>query len=243
MTKKGLNQNAKYVQEFIDIIEPNFIFENKPINRFKIVKDSEKKVVQDNLDKKTKLQELKRKINSIDDLNLKDNAKNLILGDGNIDSPIMLIGETPGDLEDNSGYSFQGNVGELLKKMLLAINVKKEKIYTAYSINFRPPDDRKPTSKEIKRYSIFIKEHITIIDPKIIILMGSTAMEAVTGINDKISLERGNWKEIILNNKTYPLIISFSPSYLIRFPENKKYSWEDLKKIKRKIEDLNIKVE
>ena len=242
MTKKGLNQNAKYVQEFIDIIEPNFIFENKPINRFKIVKDSEKKVVQNNLDKKTKLQELKRKINSIDDCNLKDNAKNLILGDGNIDSPIMLIGETPGDLEDNSGYSFQGNVGELLKKMLLAINVKKEKIYTAYSINFRPPDDRKPTSKEIKRYSIFIKEHITIIDPKIIILMGSTAMEAVTGINDKISLERGNWKEIILNNKTYPLIISFSPSYLIRCPENKKYSWEDLKKIKRKIEDLNIKV-
>ena len=243
MTKKGLNQNAKYVQEFIDIIEPNFIFENKPINRFKIVKDSEKKVVQNNLDKKTKLQELKRKINSIDDCNLKDNAKNLILGDGNIDSPIMLIGETPGDLEDNSGYSFQGNVGELLKKMLLAINVKKEKIYTAYSINFRPPDDRKPTSKEIKRYSIFIKEHITIIDPKIIILMGSTAMEAVTGINDKISLERGNWKEIILNNKTYPLIISFSPSYLIRFPENKRYSWEDLKKIKRKIEDLDIKVQ
>ena len=242
MTKKGLNQNAKYIQDLIDIIEPNFIFENKPINRFKIVKDSEKKVVQDNLDKKTKLQELKRKINSIDDCNLKDNAKNLILGDGNIDSPIMLIGETPGDLEDNSGYSFQGDVGELLKKMLLAINVKKEKIYTAYSINFRPPDDRKPTSKEIKRYSIFIKEHITIIDPKIIILMGSTAMEAVTGINDKISLERGNWKEIILNNKTYPLIISFSPSYLIRFPENKKYSWEDLKKIKRKIEDLNIKV-
>ena len=242
MTKKGLNQNAKYVQEFIDIIEPNFIFENKPINRFKIVKDSEKKVIQNNLDKKTKLQELKRKINSIDDCNLKDNAKNLILGDGNIDSPIMLIGETPGDLEDNSGYSFQGNVGELLKKMLLAINVKKEKIYTAYSINFRPPDDRKPTSKEIKRYSIFIKEHITIIDPKIIILMGSTAMEAVTGINDKISLERGNWKEIILNNKTYPLIISFSPSYLIRFPENKRYSWDDLKKIKRKIEDLNIKV-
>ena len=242
MTKKGLNQNAKYVQDLIDIIEPNFIFENKPINRFKIVKDSEKKVVQNDLDKKTKLQELKRKINSIDDCNLKDNAKNLILGDGNIDSPIMLIGETPGDLEDNSGYSFQGNVGELLKKMLLAINVKKEKIYTAYSINFRPPDDRKPTSKEIKRYSIFIKEHITIIDPKIIILMGSTAMEAVTGISDKISLERGNWKEIILNNKTYPLIISFSPSYLIRFPENKRYSWEDLKKIKRKIEDLNIKV-
>ena len=72
--------------------------------------------------------------------------------------------------------------------------------------------------------------------------MGNTAMEAVTGTSDKISLERGNWKEIILNSKTYPLMITFSPSYLIRFPENKKYSWDDLKKIKRKIEDLNIKV-
>ena len=70
--------------------------------------------------------------------------------------------------------------------------------------------------------------------------MGSSAMEAVTGINGKISSERGKWKEVILRNKTYPLIISFSPSYLIRFPENKKYSWEDLKKIKNKITEMKI---
>ena len=72
--------------------------------------------------------------------------------------------------------------------------------------------------------------------------MGSTAMEAVTGLNGRISGERGKWKEIILKNKNYPLIITFSPSYLIKFPENKKYSWEDLKKIKQKIQDLNIKI-
>ena len=240
MTKKGLNQNAKYVQELIDIIEPNFIFENKPINRFEIDKNIKEKVDQ-NLNKRTMLEELKRKINSIEDCNLKDNAKNLVLGDGNINSPVMLIGETPGEIEDSSGYSYQGGVGELLKKMLAAINIEKEKIYTAYSINFRPPNDRKPTSKEIRRYSIFIKEHISIINPKIIVLMGSTAMKAVTGINDKVSLEKGSWKEIILNNKTYPLTITFSPSYLIRFPEHKRSSWEDLKRIKRKIEELNIK--
>ena len=126
--------------------------------------------------------------------------------------------------------------------MLLAINIKREKIYLTYSINFRPPEDRKPSSQEIKRYSIFLKEHISIIDPKILILMGSTAMEAVTGLNNKISNERGKWKEIILKNKTYPIMITFSPSYLIRFPENKKYSWEDLKKIRQKIKDLNIKI-
>ena len=164
------------------------------------------------------------------------------MGDGNIDSPIMLIGESPGSAEDNSGLSFQGDIGTLLNKMLLAINLKREKIYSTYSINFRPPKDRKPTSQEIKRYSIFLKEHISIIDPKIVILMGSTAMETVTGSNNKISNERGKWKEIILKNKTFPLLITFSPSYLIRFPENKKYSWEDLKIIRQKIQDLNIKI-
>ena len=71
--------------------------------------------------------------------------------------------------------------------------------------------------------------------------MGSTAMEAITGLS-KISNERGKWKEIILKNKTIPIMISFSPSYLIRFPENKKFSWEDLKKIKQKIQDLNIRI-
>ena len=239
MTKKMLNQNAKYDQRFLDKVEPKFEFSNKPINRLKIVKENS---VQNKKGKEERILRLKKKINSIEDCNLRNNSKNLVMGDGDINSPIMLIGEAPDEKEDLEAKTFCGDVGVLLSKMLFAIKSKREKVSSTYSINFRPPDDRKPTSKEIKRYSIFIKEHITIIDPKIIILMGSTAMEAVTGINDKISLERGNWKEIILNNKTYPLIISFSPSYLIRFPENKRYSWEDLKKIKGKIEDLNIKV-
>ena len=168
------------------------------------------------------------------------NSKNLILGDGNYDSPIMIIGEAPGKEEEETNKTFQGEHGALLERMLLAINIKKENVYSSYAINFRPPEDRKPTSQEIKRYSVFLKEHISIIDPKIIILMGSSAMEAVTGINSKISSERGKWKEIILNNKTYPLIITFNPSYLIRFPENKKYSWADLKEIRKKIDQLNI---
>tara|TARA_Y100000389_G_scaffold199106_1_gene236881 strand:+ start:528 stop:1250 length:723 start_codon:yes stop_codon:yes gene_type:complete len=237
MTKKALNQNGKYVQELIDTIEPDYVFSNKPINRFKIVKNNNDIEIQD---KQVQLFKLRNKINSIENCNLKDNSKNLVLGDGDINSQIMLIGEAPGQIEDSSGHSFQGEVGSLLKKMLLAINIQIEDIYSTYSINFRPPGDRKPTSQEIKRYSIFLKEHISIINPKIIILMGSTAMEAVTNLNNKISDERGKWKEIILQNKTFPLMITFNPSYLIRFPENKIYSWEDLKKIKKKIQDLDI---
>ena len=80
------------------------------------------------------------------------------------------------------------------------------------------------------------------LDPQIIILLGSTAMEAVMASNNKVSDERGQWKEIILKNKTYPLIVTFSPSYLIRFPDKKKYSWEDLKKIRQKMKDLSIKI-
>ena len=164
------------------------------------------------------------------------------MGDGDIDSSIMIIGEAPGEIEDNCGRVFQSDAGALLGKMLSAINIKKENVYLTYTINFRPPEDRKPTSQEIRRYSAFLKEHISIINPEILILMGSTAMEAVTGKNSRISNIRGQWKEIILKNQTIPFMITFSPSYLIRFPENKRHSWEDLKKIKQKINNLNIKI-
>ena len=238
MVKNILNQNVNYTRNIRDTVENDFVFGKKPINRFRVDENDDintKKKIE-------KLSNLKKLISSIKDCNLKNNSKNLVMGDGDINSPIMLIGETPGEAEDNSGKSFQGDVGSLLKKMLLAINIKIEKLYLTYSINFRPPEDRKPNTQEIKRYSVFLKEHISIINPKIIILMGSTAMEAVTSLNNKISNERGKWKEIILKNKTFPLIITLSPSYLIRFPDNKKYSWEDLKKIKQKILDLNIKI-
>ncbi len=238
MTKKLINQKGKLDEVLINTIEPNFIFADKPINRFNIINNNEDDAHPGN--KADLLKDLQSKINSIENCSLKDNSQNIVLGDGNINSSIMLIGEAPGIEEDKSGSTFKGEIGELLNKMLLAIGIKRQNIYCSYAINFRPPEDRKPTALEIKRYSVFLKEHISIINPKIIILMGSSAMEAVTGINTKISSERGKWKETILKNKTYPVMISFNPSYLIRFPENKKYSWEDLKMIKKKIAELKI---
>ena len=237
--KKLINQNDKLNEELINTIEADFVFDKKPINRFSAVK-KENDVIKRN--KQDLLENLKKQLNSIENCKLKSNSKNIVLGEGNIDSPIMLIGEAPGEIEDKVGRPFKGESGELLDKMLIAINIKRQNIYTSYAINFRPPEDRKPTSPEIKRYSSFLKEHISIIDPKIIILMGSTAMEAVTGINEKISSERGKWKEIILNNNTYPLMITFNPSYLIRYPDNKKYSWEDLKKIREKVKELKLTI-
>ena len=243
MSKKVINQNTNYVSELLSSIDSNFTFDENPINRLMNDNNNLKK---DNylnkIDKEKELSELKLQINSINDCNLKDNSKKIVLGDGNINSSIMLVGEAPGAEEDYIGETFLGEVGDLLKKMLNAINIKKENIYSTYAVNFRPPEDRKPTPIEIKRYSQFLQKQISIIQPKIIILMGSTAMESLTGLNNKISIERGKWKEIIVKNTSYHVIITFNPSYLLRAPENKKHSWDDLKKIKQKILELKLSV-
>ena len=242
MSKKEINQNTNYDLELLNSIESNFIYDEKPINRLQNTYDNLKtKDSSGKINKEKNLDELKEQINSIENCSLKNNAKKIVLGDGNINSPIMLVGEAPGIEEDKTGLTFMGDAGSLLKKMLIAINIKKENIYSTYAVNFRPPEDRKPTSVEIKRYSQFLQKHISIIKPKIIILMGSSAMESLTGLNSKITIERGKWKEVIIKNTSYNVIITFNPSYLLRVPENKKYSWEDLKKIKQKINELVIK--
>ena len=243
MSKKVINQNANYDSELLNSIESNFIFDEEPINRLKYTTDNLKKENDvDGIDKEKELNKLKSQINLIIDCDLKNNSKKIVFGDGNINSPIMLVGEAPGMEEDDAGLTFLGGVGDLLKKMLSAINIKKENIYSTYAVNFRPPEDRKPSAKEIKRYSQFLQKQISIIKPKLIILMGGTAMESLTGLNSKISMERGRWKEVIVQNTTYNIIITFNPSYLLRAPENKKHSWEDLKKIKQKIIDLKLNI-
>jgi uracil-DNA glycosylase family 4 len=240
MSKKEINQNTNYDSELTNLMGFKFIFNERPINRLKnnSIISSKEEIV----NKEKKLSLLISEINSIEDCSLKKNSQKLVLGDGNIDSSIMLVGETPGIEEDKSGKAFAGDVGDLLKKMLNAIGIKKENIYLTYAVNFRPPEDRKPTSVEIKKYSLYLQKHISIIKPKIIILMGSTAMEALTGLNKNISIERGKWKEIIVKNTNYNVLITFSPSYLLRVPENKKYSWEDLKEIRKKVDELNLKI-
>ena len=237
MSKKAINQNTNYDLRLVNLIESNFLFNEKPVNRLINTNVSSN---EETIEKEKKLAELKTEMNSIENCNLKNNSQKLILGDGNINSLIMLIGEAPGIEEEKSGSTFMDEASELLKKMLTAINIKKEKIYSTYAVNFRPLEDRKPTSIEIKRYSLYLQKHISIIKPKIIILMGSTAMESLTGLNSKISIERGKWKDIIIKDTSYKTIITFNPSYLLRVPENKKYSWEDLKNIKKKINEMKI---
>jgi len=219
-------------QKLLNSFEIDYIFENKPINRL-INKPTIENI-------NIKLNALKEKINNINNCNLKNNSKQIVFSDGNFNSPVMIVGEGPGQREDEIGKPFVGDAGQLLNKMLNAININRQNIYITNVVNFRPPNNRKPEPKEINRYSEFLREHVSIIDPKILILMGSTAMEALFGSKIKISKERGTWKDIIINNKTYLTMITFHPAYLLRQSDQKKYSWADLKKIRKKIDELNI---
>ena len=232
MVKKILDQNDIINTEIINSFDLDCDFSNSPINRVKNEPSSGNKTV--------KLKELKEKIQNIENCELKNNASKIVFADGNIDSPIMIVGEGPGQKEDDVGKPFVGDAGILLNKMLKAINIYRKDIYITNVVNFRPPNNRKPETSEINKYSNFLKNHISIINPRILILMGSTAMESLLGPKMKISKERGNWKEIIINNETYKTMVTFHPAYLLRQPEQKKYSWEDLKKIRKKIQELGI---
>ena len=234
MSVKEKNQNDIMSQQLIKSFEIDYIFENKPINRFK------NKPTIENVN--LRLKDLKTKIENIKNCELKNNSKQIVFSDGHIGSSVMIVGEGPGQKEDELGKPFVGDAGQLLNKMLEAINIKRENVYITNVVNYRPPNNRKPEVSEINRYSVFLRQHINIINPKILILMGSTAMEALFGQTLKITQERGKWKELIVNQKTYQTILTFHPAYLLRQPEQKKYSWVDLKMIRKKIDELKIDI-
>ena len=229
-----MTNNFKNQKDILDAMGITSIYENTPINRLYSKNGL--------ADKSKLLNSLRSKIEKVENCDLKKNANRIVFGDGNINSIIMIIGEGPGQKEDELGKPFVGEAGNLLNKMLRAINIDRKDIYITNVVNFRPPNNRKPEASEILRYSKFLIEHINIIKPKIIILMGSTAMESLYGNKVKITQERGKWKEIIINQNVYKSIITFHPAYLLRQPEKKKLSWDDLKKIKKEFEELNIKL-
>ncbi len=237
MIKKQINQKDSIDIELLNSIGYDYVFNNSPINRFK-----NKIKIPDKLDKNKheKLLRLKKEIDSIEDCKLKKNASQLVFADGDTQSTIMIVGEGPGQKEDELGKPFVGDAGNLLNKMLKAIKIERKKIYITNVVNYRPPNNRKPEQSEINRYSKYLREHISIIDPKILILMGSTAMEAILGSNKRISKERGQWKEIIIKQKNYKTIVTFHPAYLLRKPDQKKFSWEDLKIVRKEIDEQNI---
>ena len=231
MLKK--NNPIKLIK-YYNLINHELIYNNKAINRYK--KDN----YEISKDKSKTLLILKKAIIKLKNCELKNQAKNIVFSDGNPKSKIMLIGEAPGANEDQEGLPFVGRAGVLLDKMLAAINLDRTKVYISNIVNYRPPENRRPTEKEIKRYLPFITKHIEIINPSILVLLGSTAMNALIGSDVVISRMRGKWIEKKFGNCKASVIITFHPSFLMRQPAQKKLAWIDLKMIRDKITKLKI---
>ena len=229
---KNINNKLSKLIKYYSLINHNLIFSNKSINRYN------QKLPTIQKDKALNLQKLRKKIEEIKNCKLKENASNLVFSDGNPNSKVMIIGEGPGANEDKEGFPFVGRAGQLLDKMLNAISLNRDNVYITNVVNYRPPENRKPTEKEVDRYLPYLKEHIQIIKPKIILLLGSTAMNAILKNTDVISKMRGKWHELKINNSEIYSIVSFHPAYLLRQPDQKKFSWIDLKMIREKLKKL-----
>ncbi len=231
---KKINTKTIKLIKFYNFINYNLIYNNKAINRYK------KDVFEISGDKAEKLQKLKKSISNIKNCELKKSATNIVFADGNPKAKIMFIGEGPGSNEDLEGVPFVGRAGALLDKMLASIDLNRKNVYITNVVNYRPPENRRPTEKEIAKYLPYLKKHIEIINPKIIVLLGSTALNALIGNEVVISKARGKWIEKKFGECKTSVIITFHPAFLMRQPAQKKMAWIDLKMIRERKSKLKI---
>ena len=231
---KKISPNSAKLIKYYKLINHNLIYNNKAINRYK------KNKFEVSAEKARNLDKLIKSIASIQNCSLKKNATNMVFSDGNPKSKIMFLGEAPGANEDIEGLPFVGRAGILLDKMLAAINLDRKNVYISNIVNYRPPENRRPTEEEINRYLPYIKKHIEIINPKILVLLGSTAMNALIGSDLVISKVRGQWLEKEFGQCKTSVIVTFHPAFLMRQPVQKKMAWVDLKMIRDKKIKLKI---
>ena len=237
MTKK-INTKLTKLIKYYSLINHNLIYDNQSINRYKSASN-----LSDKSPNAKELLKLKESIGKITNCSLKKSATNIVFSDGNPNSKIMIIGEGPGASEDQVGMPFVGRAGQLLDKMLLSINLTRSNVYITNVVNYRPPENRSPTEEEIERYLPFLINHIEIINPKILILLGSTALNTIIGSEEVISKMRGKWIEKKIGKCNTSAIVSFHPAFLMRQPAQKAMSWIDLKMIRKKISELKIKID
>ncbi len=197
------------------------------------------------VDKVQTLEELHAALMNFSGCALKLGAINTVFADGNKNSEIMLIGEAPGATEDEQGIPFCGESGKLLCNMLKTIGLEREKnFYVTNTVFWRPPANRAPTQEEIEICKPFIEKHIALIKPKLLILVGGTAVSSLLGNHLQISKIRQEYYQYTNCYLEKPISTSaiFHPAYLMRQPSQKKASWYDLLKIKEYITANALKI-
>ena len=236
-----MNQSNKKNLEFIVNSGVNYFLQDSPRNWFENEKISELSNPNINTeDKKMKIDDVIKDLKDHKS-NLQKTAKNLVVYDGNLNAKVMLIGEAPGRDEDQQGIPFVGRAGQLLNKMLLAINLQREDVYITNVVNWRPPDNRTPNDEEILEFLPFLQRQIDIVKPKFIFLLGGVAAKAILSTPLALGKLRGKWHEYKSLNLdgSIPTIASYHPAFLLRSPQYKKHSWEDLQMLQGKLKSVS----
>ncbi len=181
------------------------------------------------------LEELRKIVADFDECPLKATAANMVFGSGNPEAELMIIGEAPGAEEDKQGLPFVGPSGHLLDLMLKSIGLTRQDVYISNILPWRPPGNRKPSEAEIALFTPFVRRHIALIKPKVLLLLGGSAVSALMHTNAGITKTRGRWMTYTDEDLTVNVMASFHPAFLLRTPAQKKLSWRDFLAVKKNL--------
>uniref|UniRef100_UPI0011864050 uracil-DNA glycosylase n=1 Tax=Elioraea rosea TaxID=2492390 RepID=UPI0011864050 len=176
-------------------------------------------------------------------LALRETATNLVFADGNPEAPLMLIGEAPGAEEDREGKPFVGASGRLLDRMLASIGLDRHgtgdgSFYITNIVTWRPPGNRNPTDSEIALSLPFIRRHVALVRPRLVLLLGAVAVRSLTGAREGITRLRGRWMTLEVEGMEVPALATLHPAYLLRNPGAKKDAWSDLLALRQRLDDM-----
>lgn len=179
---------------------------------------------------------LRAALESFEHCALKRGARNLVFCDGQAGAPVMIVGEAPGRDEDREGRPFVGRAGQLLDRMLAAIEMGRDRpdapVYITNVVPWRPPQNRDPSSDEIAMMRPFILRHIELAKPQAVVIMGNISAQALLGKRG-ITRLRGNWTDV----GGVAALPMFHPAYLLRSPDKKREAWADLLSLKARLLD------
>ncbi len=159
--------------------------------------------------------------------------KNLVFGEGSPTAALMFVGEGPGAEEDLQGRPFVGAAGQLLNRLLSRMGLSREEVYIANVVKSRPPGNREPEADEIAACLPFLQKQIEAIRPRVIVALGRVAAQALLGTNTPLTRLRGTWQKY----RDIPVMPTFHPSYLLRFPKERHKTWEDMQQVMKRLAD------
>lgn len=185
------------------------------------------------------LDELRELLEKFDGCGLKATATRLVFADGAPDARIMLVGEGPGGDEDRIGRPFVGSAGQLLDRMLAAIDLDRSKVYIANVVPWRPPGNRTPTPQETTICLPFIRRQIELVAPKLLVCLGASSAQTLLGLKEGITRTRGQWYDYALGDGAIKALPMLHPAYLLRQPAQKRAAWRDLRTLARAIREVD----